>query len=45
VLATRYDAVKLMRGDIARVERDEHIGYVRLSDGRVIWKEEGFEVE
>ena len=43
-LALRYDDVKLMRNDIARVERDGRIGYVRLTDGRAIWKEEGLEV-
>ena len=43
VLALQYDEVKLARPDIAQVERDGKLGYVRLSDGRVIWKEEGQE--
>ena len=43
VLALQYDEVKLVRPELAQVERDGKLGYVRLSDGRVIWKEEGQE--
>ena len=43
VLAPIYSAVKLVRADLARVERNERIGYVRLTDGRLIWKEEGLD--
>ena len=43
VLAPIYDEVKLVRADLARVERNERIGYVRLNDGRMIWKEEGLD--
>lgn len=42
-LPMAYDEVALVREDIARVERDGRIAYVRLTDGRVIWKEEGFD--
>lgn len=44
LVACRFDAVKLIRADIARVDRDDRMGYVRLTDGRVIWKEEGLQV-
>lgn len=35
VLALQYDEVKLVRPELAQVERDGKLGYVRLSDGRV----------
>lgn len=44
LIAPAFDAVKLMSAGVARVERGGRIGYVRLSDGRMIWKEEGLEI-
>jgi len=38
-----FDGVRLERADIARVERKDRFAYIRLTDGRVIWKEEGFD--
>lgn len=42
-LPLAYDAVQLVRADLARVERTERLAYVRLTDGKMIWKEEGFD--
>jgi hypothetical protein len=42
VVEPRFDSVVLMNARIARLERDERFAYVRLSDGRIMWKEEGF---
>jgi hypothetical protein len=38
-----FDKVQLISAAIARVERNERFAYIRLSDGRYLWKEEGFE--
>jgi len=42
-VALVYDKVALITDRIARVERNERFAYVRLADGRFLWKEEGFE--
>jgi hypothetical protein len=42
-LALIYDKVALFTDGIVRMERNERFAYVRLSDGRFLWKEEGFE--
>jgi len=38
-----YEAVTVVRADLVRVSRNDRLAYVRLGDGRVIWKEEGFD--
>ncbi len=43
VLPMIHDAISVESATIARVERNERFGYVRLADGRFIWKEEGMD--
>ena len=43
VLPSVYDAISLVNENLARVELNDRFGYLRLSDGRFIWKEEGFD--
>ncbi|MFT3885938.1 MAG: WG repeat-containing protein [Flavobacteriales bacterium] len=38
-----YDAVEPVDGIVVKVTRGQRIGYVRVADGRVLWKEEGFD--
>ncbi len=42
VVDLAFDDVTLENTDLARVERAGRIGYIRLKDGRFIWREEGF---
>ena len=43
LIATIYGSVTVMSERIVRVERNDKMGYIQLSDGRFIWKEEGFD--
>lgn len=42
VISLIYESVVLESAHIARVELGGKLGYIRLKDGRFIWKEEGF---
>lgn len=42
-IAPGYDACTLMEGGVVQVELAERTAYIRLSDRRAIWKEEGFD--
>jgi hypothetical protein len=41
VVEPRYDRITLVSAKLAKVERNELFGYIDLSTGRFIWREEG----
>jgi len=43
IIAPQFTAVEMINPRIARVERNERFGYVRLADAAFIWKEEAFD--
>lgn len=43
VLPFTFGSVSLVDGELAKVERNGRMAYLRLSDGKAIWKEEGFD--
>lgn len=38
-----YDAVEQVDGSVVKVTKGQRIAYVRLADGKPLWKEEGFD--
>ena len=42
VVASLYDEVGMVADGVVRVQRNDRFAYLLLTDGRFIWKEEGF---
>ncbi len=43
IVPLEFTTLAMMSDELARVELNERFGYLRIADGRFIWREEGFD--